>query len=146
MHQVFGSMRGLVKKSTERDRASEHYIESASKCLWPWSEPKLLIMVSLVAVLDYTSTYAALKLSGNGNIYEASPLASWALHAGGFGGLLLADLAVISILLLLAAVIRFLFSRFGFKGFGRAAFVILLVPYLVATMVAVFNNVALTFL
>lgn len=53
---------------------------------------------------------------------------------------------VISTLLVLATVIRLLFSRFGFKGFGRAAFVILLVPYLVATMVAVFNNVALTFL
>ena len=146
MHQVFSSVRGLVKKSFERDRASEHYIESASKYLWPWSELKLLIMVSLVAVLDYTSTYAALELSGNANIYEASLLANWALRAGGFGGLLLADLTVISTLLVLATVIRLLFSRFGFKGFGRAAFVILLVPYLVATMVAVFNNVALTFL
>ena len=49
-------------------------------------------------------------------------------------------------LLLIAIIIRTLHSNFGFKGFGRTAFVVVLVPYVVVTMAAIFNNVVLTFL
>ena len=65
---------------------------------------------------------------------------------GGFTGLFLVDVVAASALLLLAVTIRFLHSKFGFKGFGRTAFVVMLVPYVVVTMAVVFNNIVLTFL
>jgi len=136
----------MVRKSIERDRAKERYVEAASRSLWPWRESWLLAMVGLVAVLDYVSTYAVLELSGRTDIYEGGPLASWALQMGGFSRLFWVDMAAAITLLLVAVVIRFLHSKFGFKGFGRTAFVVVLVPYVVVTMAAIFNNVVLTFL
>jgi len=136
----------MLHKSIERERPLERYVETASRLLWPWSGLKLVSVVVLLAALDYTSTYAVLELSGNKYIYETSPIASWALQVGGFRTLFLVDLAIIAALLLTAAGARYLFSRWGFTGFGRTAFVILLVPYVIATMAAVFNNIALTFL
>jgi len=88
-------------------------------------------------VLDYVGTYAVLELSGKTYVYEGGPLARWALRMGGFTGLFLVDMAAASTLLLATATIRFLHSKFGFKGFGRTAFVVLLVPYAVATVAAV---------
>ena len=64
---------------------------------------------------------------------------------GGFTGLFLVDMAAASALLLAAVTIRFFHSKFGFKGFGRTAFVVVLMPYAVVTMAAVFNNIVLTF-
>lgn len=146
MHRVFRLAKGMVRKSLERDRSSERYMEAASRSLWPWRESRLLAFVGLVAVLDYASTYAVLELSGKANVYEGGPLASWALQMGGFTGLFLVDMAAASTLLLAAIAIRSLHYKFGFKGFGRAAFVVVLVPYAVVTMAVVFNNVVLTFL
>lgn len=146
MHRVFGLVKGTVRKSLERDRSSERYMEAASRSLWPWRESRLLAFVGLVAVLDYASTYAVLELSGKAHVYESGPLASWALQMGGFTGLFLFDIAAAGTLLLAAVTIRALHYRFGFKGFGRAAFVVVLVPYTVITMAAIFNNVVLTFL
>lgn len=136
----------MVRKSIERDRAREQYVEAASRFLWPWRESWLLAMVGLVAVLDYVSTYAVLELSGKVDIYEAGPLASWALQMGGFSRLFWVDMAAAITLLLVAIIIRGLHFKFGFKGFGRTAFVVVLVPYVVVTMAAIFNNVVLTFL
>ena len=146
MHRVFGLAKGVVRRSLERDRSSERYVEAVSRSLWPWPESKLLALVSFLVVLDYASTYAVLELSGKTCIYEGGPLASWALQVGGFTELFLVDVAAASVLLLAALTIRFLYSKFGFNGFGRTAFVVVLVPYVVVTMAAVFNNIVLTFL
>jgi hypothetical protein len=97
-------------------------------------------------MLDYLSTFAALELSGNKYLYEGGPLANWALQTAGFAGLFLFNIFIISALLLTALTIRFLHFKFGFEGFGRAAFVVMLAPYVVVTMAAIFNNVLLTFL
>lgn len=146
MHQVFRLAKAMVRKSIERDRSSERYVEALSRSLWPWRESRLLALVSFLVVLDYVSTYAVLELSGKADVYEGGLLASWALQRGGFTGLFLVDMAAASALLLVAIIIRSLHSRFGFKGFGRAAFVVVLVPYIVIAMAAVFNNIVLTFL
>jgi hypothetical protein len=146
MRRVFTVAKDMARKSLERDRSREPYVEALSRSLWPWRESQLLLLVSLLLILDYISTYAALKLSGNNYVYEGGPLASWALKTGGFTGLLLTDLAAVTILLLAAVTIRFLYSRFGFKGLARTAFVVVLVPYVVITMAAIFNNILLTFL
>jgi len=146
MRQIFGLAKGMVRKSLERDRSSEWYVEALSRSLWPWRESRLLAFVSFLAVLDYVSTYAALELSGNTYVYESGLLVSWALQMGGFTRLFLVDMVTVSLLLLAAVTIRFLHYKFGFKGFGRAAFVVVLVPYAVITMAAVFNNIVLTFI
>lgn len=146
MSDIFGPMRARVRKSIERDRSKERYFEAASRSLWPWRESKLLATVSLVALLDYLSTYAFLALSGNMRLTEGGPLARWALHQGGLSTLFLIDLAAVAGLAMLAVSTRLLYTRFGFQGFGRAAFVFVLVPYLVIALAAVFNNVVLTFI
>ena len=81
MHRVFGLAKGMVRKSLERDRSSERYVEAVSRSLWPWRESWLLGLVSLVAVLDYVSTYAVLELSGNTHVYEGGLLASLGPYA-----------------------------------------------------------------
>lgn len=146
MRGVFRLARGIVKRSIERDRSSEPYVEALSRSLWPWRETWLLALVCLLALLDYVSTYAVLEFSGNEYVYEGGPLASWALQVGGFSWLFLVDIAAASVLLLVAITIRSIHSKFGFRGFGRTAFVFVLTPYVVITMAAIFNNIALTFL
>jgi hypothetical protein len=139
-------MKGRVRKAAERDRRAERYVEAASRFLWRWREPWLLAFVAFAALLDYASTYAILALSGKSYLNEAGSLASWALEKGGFSGLFLADLAAVFAISLLAITLRFVFFRFRFRGFGRAAFVFLLVPYAVVAMVAVINNLVLAYL
>jgi len=82
LHRVFGLAKSMVRKSLERDRSSERYVEAVSRSLWPWRESRLLVLVLLLAVLDYVSTYAALELSGRMDGYEGGPLASWAPENG----------------------------------------------------------------
>jgi len=139
-------MKRQVNRALERDRSSERYVEAASTYLWPWREPWLVAVVTLVALLDYTTTYAVLELSGKAGVYEVGWLASWALRRGGFGTLFLVDMVAVIGLALVAVATRHLCLRFGFKGFGRAMFVILLVPYAVVAFAAVVNNLVLTFL
>jgi hypothetical protein len=146
MYRAFEIARDRIKRSVERERALEKHFEEASKRLWPWSEPWLVALVVLLAMLDYTSTYAFLELSGNKALYEGGRLASWALHKGGISLLLWVDIAAVSALILLAISLRFLQCRFGFKGYGRTCFVVLLLPYVVITLAIIFNNVVLVFL
>jgi len=139
-------MKDRMRKAVERDRRAERYMETASRFLWRWREPWLLALVAFVALLDYASTYAILALSGKSYLNEAGSLASWALEKGGFAGLFLADLAAVLAISLAAVTLRIILFRFGFRGFGRAAFVFLLVPYAVVAMVAVINNLLLAYL
>ena len=132
--------RGQVRKSVLRDRASEPLVERFSRYLWPWGEAWLVRLVLLVAVLDYLSTYALLELSGRLDVYEGGLIAHRALQLGGFRGLLLMDVVEVGTLCLLAASARFLYTRFGFNGFARAAFVACLFPYVVAALLATTNN------
>jgi hypothetical protein len=143
---VLQFMKDRMRKAVERDRRAERYMETASRFLWRWREPWLLVFVAFVALLDYASTYAILALSGKSYLNEAGSLASWALDKGGFAGLFLADMAAVLAISLVAITLRFVLFRFGFRGFGRAAFVFLLVPYAVVAMVAVINNLILAYL
>jgi hypothetical protein len=146
MSSVRQWMKGRLRKAVERDRQAERYVEAASRFLWRWREQRLLALVAIVAILDYASTYAVLELSGKRYLNEGGPLASWALGKGGFWGLLLADIAAVIGIALLATIMRFIYSRLGFKGFSRAAFVFLLLPYLIMAIVAIFNNLILAFI
>ena len=146
MNSVLQFIRVRLRKAVERDRRAERYMEAASRFLWRWQESWLLVFVALVALLDYASTYAILALSGKTYLNEAGSLARWALDKGGFAGLFLADLAAVFAISLAAITLRFILFRFGYKGFGRAAFVFLLLPYAVLAMVAVINNLVLTYL
>jgi hypothetical protein len=146
LNAVLQFMKGRLRKAAERDRRAERYVETASRFLWRWRESWLLAFVAFAALMDYASTYAILALSGKSYLNEAGSLARWALDKGGFAGLFLADLAAVFAISLLAITLRFILSRFGFRGFGRAAFVFLLVPYVVVAMVAVINNLILTYI
>ncbi len=146
MNSVLAWMRYRLRKAKERDRRSERYFAAASRFLWPWRLPWLVAFAGFVALLDYASTYAVLELSGKRYLNEGGPLASWALEKGGFAGLFLADLAAVTAISVVAIVARLEFRRFGFKGFARAAFVFLLIPYVVMALVAVVNNMVLAYL
>ena len=117
-----------------------------SRWLWPWRESKLITLVACLAVLDYFSTYAFLRLSGSNNVYESGLLASWALQEGGFKALLLVDILAVITAFMIAISARFVYVKFGFGGFGRAAFVVMLTPYVIVTTAVIFNNIVLTFL
>ena len=143
---MVGLIKDIAKKRLEVDRSMERYVEAFSRSLWPWKESWLLALVGLVAVLDYLSTFTALEFSGNKYLYEGGLLANWALQTAGFTGLFLFDTVIIITLLLTALTIRFLHFKFGFKGFGRTAFVVMLVPYVVIAMAAICNNIVLMFL
>ena len=146
MNAVLQFMRDRLRKAKERDRRAERYMEAASRFLWRWQESWLLALVAFVALLDYASTYAVLRLSGKSYLNEAGSLARWALDKGGFAGLSLADLAAVFAISLAAITLRFILFRSGFRGLGRAAFVFLLLPYAVVAMAAVINNLVLTYL
>jgi hypothetical protein len=146
MQDIFKKMKGAFAKNINRERAFDPFIGRLSRFLWPWRESRLLILAYFLALLDYVSTYAALELSGNKYVYEGGKLASWALQKGGFAGLFLFDVVALTALFIIAVSIRSLYSKFNFNGFGRAGFVVVLVPYVVITMAVVFNNVLLTFI
>lgn len=146
MSPVLQWMKYRVRKAVERDRRVEKYVERVSRLLWPWTERQLLFFVGAVAALDYASTYAVLELSGKRYLNEGGALASWALEKGGFGGLFLVDLAAVFAISIAALILRSLLFKAGFKGFSRAAFVFLLVPYGLMAIVAVFNNLVLAFI
>jgi hypothetical protein len=130
----------------EKEKALDRPLDNFSRRLWPWREWKLTIFVAGLAMLDFISTYAALELSGNPYITEAGKLASWALDIGGFLGLFIIDCVALVGMILLAYGTRCLYMKYGFPGFGRAAFVFMLTPYAVIIIAVVLNNVVLTFI
>ncbi|MBN1643310.1 MAG: hypothetical protein JW856_00595 [Dehalococcoidales bacterium] len=146
MHRLLELAKNARRRSIEIDRSLERHVESASKSLWPWAESRLLILAAILAVLDYMSTYAFLVANGGNQLSEGGMLARWALDLGGFSRLFWIDIVAVGGLMLLAVISKFLYSRFGFRGFGRAAFVFILLPYTVLAIAAIFNNILLTFL
>ena len=144
MQHVIARAREQIRKSVLRDRRREPVVERVSRYLWPWREAWLAGLVTLLAFLDYLSTYALLELSNKPYVYERGPLAHWALQAGGFGGLLMMDILEVGALYLLATSARFAYSRFGYFGYARAAYVVMLFPYVVAAFLATTNNLVRT--
>jgi hypothetical protein len=139
------SFKDRIRRANERDKRFDQPIERISRLIWPWTERKLVLFVSLLALLDFISTYAALRLSASQQVYEAGFLAKWALNLGGFPGMFLMDAIAISVLILLASGAKALYNRFGYAGFARSAFVFVFIPYFVIIMPIVINNVLLTF-
>ena len=146
MHIVLRKMKGMVNNALERDRRAEGHIEAVSRLLWRWQEIWLVILVGILAILDYTTTFIVLEWSGKDFLRESGLLAGWALQVGGLGWLFLVDMGAVIALSLIALLLRFLCFRFGFHGFGRAAFVALLVPYAIVAAGAIINNMLMAIL
>ena len=145
MQKMLESMRARLKRANERDKKLERPIERVAMAIWPWRESKLLLLVACLAVMDYVSTFMALRLSANHQISELGLLANWALTSGGFIKLFLVDASAIGLLIVLALGVRALYNRFGFPGFARTAFIFIFVPYTVIIVPVIINNVFLTF-
>ena len=146
MLDLFDRVRNRLRKDIERERHLDGHIETISIKLWPYPEKKLVFYVIIMALLDFTSTFTALKLSGNDHVSEVGLLAKWALQDGGFSRLFLVDTIAICTLIFLAIIARSMYVKFGLNGFGRAAFVLLLVPYLVFIFGVIVNNILVAFL
>lgn len=140
------SAKSLRERSREIDRGLGVYAERISRFLWPWRERWLWLVTGIVAVLDFSSTYILLDLSGKSNVYESGRIAIWALKIGGFPFLLSIDLIAAIGLSLAAFTARYLYNKHGLKDYGRAAFVFLLIPYIIVTIAAIVNNIILIFI
>ena len=145
MSTMLRFMQERVRKAVERDRRVEGRVEAISRALWRWREQRLVVLVALLALLDYTTTGIALELTEKGYV-EDGLIAGWALRVGGFGWLFIIDLGAVIFLSLTALAARYLLAKSGFQGYGRAAFVVLLLPYAVMAAAAAINNLVLTFL
>jgi len=130
----------------EIERGLEKHFVRLSKMLWPWREAKLIIVTGCLTILDFASTYAFLRLRPGTDVYESGALAAWALHNGGFAGLFVFDVLAVSIISGLALLVRYVVTKVGFAGYGRAAFVLMLTPYVIVTMAVIFNNIVITFI
>ena len=135
----------FMNKCREIDRNLGQHAERLSRIIWPWHELWLLLVVGILIIGDYTSTYALLGQSGNPNAYESGRLAIWALQRGGFPYLFVIDITAAVVLSLAALISRRLYIKHGFTGYGRAACVFILTPYIIFTIFAVVNNIILQF-
>jgi hypothetical protein len=142
---VFKSSEALMNKCREIDRNLGHYAEKLSRILWRWPELRLLIVVGVLIIMDFASTYALLGLNKSQDVYESGRLAFWALERGGFPLLFIVDITAAVILSLAALIARRLYIKHGFTGYGRAAFVFILTPYIIVTVLAIANNISLQF-
>jgi hypothetical protein len=138
-------MRAAGERNKARDRGFDKYAGKLSTFLWPPRENWLLVAVFSLCLLDFLTTYAALELGRNEGVYEAGPLAGWALSTGGFGFLFLVDLTAACVLGVIAFGARWVYTRSGLNGYARAAFVVALAAYVVRTAFAVVNNVLVGF-
>jgi hypothetical protein len=143
---VFKRFEDRLRKNTERERHLDRPLETISLILWPYSETRLVFYVILFAVLDFLSTFNALELSNDGHVYEVGVMAKWALQRGGFSRLFLVDFIAIFTLIYLANRARSIYNKLGLEGFGRAAFIFVLVPYFVFIFGVVVNNSLVVFL
>ena len=146
MQKMLESIKVRIKKANERDKKLEQPIEKVARAIWPWQESKLILLVVLLAISDYVSTFAALRLSASHQVSEVGLLAKWALNSGGFAQLFLVDATAIGALILFAFGVRALYNRFGFPGFARTAFIFIFMPYVVIIVLVIINNLVLTFL
>ena len=143
MPRTLQLIRPPAKREARGTSLDDQSIAAFSRRLWPWRERRLLGLVAAVAVIDYFTTYAALEVSGKEGIREIGVLGSWALDRGGFAGLLLAQACAVTALSFAAGAARKLCGRRGLNHLGRAAFVVLLLPYaFAAAAAAVWNLVA----
>jgi hypothetical protein len=143
---MFKSYKDTLVKAREIDKGIGRYVERLSRLLWPWRELWLLAVVGALSILDFLSTYVLLGLSGKAGVYESGRLAAWALDTGGFPFLFFSDLVIAAVLSLAALVSRYMYTRNGFRDYGRAAFVFLLIPYVFVAAFAIVNNIILLFL
>ena len=134
----------VAERSLERSRAMERRMSIISKAVWPWHHAWLFPLVALLAALDLISTYAFLELSGKPDVYEAGPLAAWALNRGGFNGLYIMNAVAVGSLSLIALAARRYYLKLGLKAFARTAYVVVLVPYALVAFAAVVNNLLFT--
>ena len=139
------AIRSLAEKSRQRDRGFDRPVGKLSRLVWPIRERWLLVIVCSICLMDFTTTYINLQLIRNPHAVEAGPLAGWALRTGGFALLLLVNALAAGTLSAIAAAARYFYARSGLGGYARAAFVVILVPYLVGTTAVVINNIALGF-
>ena len=130
--------------SVSRSRGLESHVTALSRIVWPWRLGWLVPLVALLAALDLISTYLLLEHSGKSYAYESGPLAAWALRQGGYNWLYVVNALGVGGLCLVAVAAQRLYLRLGLPGFARAAYVLALVPYAVATIAAVANNFLLT--
>ena len=144
MGNLFTRLKGRFSRSLAKDKAIEPRFEAVSRFIWPWPELRLVFMVCSLAVLDFVSTYAGLKLSQKADVFERGLISGWAIRMGGFAGLFLVNLSIIVAILLVAFGARFFYNKIGFKGLGRAAFVVVLLPYVIVATGVVFSNVIIS--
>jgi hypothetical protein len=143
---MFKKIQAAFMRAREIDRGFGQKAEKASRWIWRWRENWLLAIVGSLAIADFLSTYAILELSGKTNVYESGLIANWALEKGGWGFLLLIDFAAGGVLALIALISRYFYSKKGYIGYGRAAFVFIVMPYILLASFAVINNLVMLIL
>ncbi len=133
------SAKVILNRSREIDRGLERHIEKLSRFIWPWKERWLLVVASSLCCLDFVATYLILVLRND--VYESGLMASRALAIGGFSFLFIADLVAMAVMSLLAFAAKHYYARQGLKNYGRAAFVVILIPYIAVTTLVVINTI-----
>lgn len=138
-------LQSIAEKNKLKDRGFDKYIGRFSRFIWPLSEKWLVLLSGILCLMDFSSTYIDLSVIHNPDVVESGPMAGWALGVGGFGFLFIVDIFVVSAMVGIALTARYLYSRSGLKGYARAAFIVLLLPYIVRTVIAVIGNLAIAF-
>jgi len=136
--KMLKSLKARQENARRIDRNLGRYAEKLSRFIWLWRESRLLVLVFAVAVCDFLSTYLGLNFKSN--TFESGSLARWALNHGGYFRLISIDLAVAGGLSAIALALRSYYTRIGSPDYGRAAFVLVLLPYAFIAALAVINN------
>jgi hypothetical protein len=142
---MFKSTHAWLIRSREIDRGLGKYAERLSRFIWPWGERWLLVVAGSLCLLDFATTYILLGLSGREDVYESGFLASRALEKGGFPVLITVDLLALAVLSLLAFAVSHFYVRKKLYDYGRAAFVFILIPYIVVTAFVIINTIIMLF-
>ena len=138
LDKMLKSLKARQENARRIDRGLGRYAEKLSRFIWPWRESRLLVLVFAVAVCDFLSTWLGLNFKSN--TFESGSLASWALNHGGYFSLFSIDIAVAGGLCAIALALRTYYTRIGSPDYGRAAFVLVLLPYAFIAALAVLNN------